>query len=143
MSEVRGRDRLYGGVAYQPEVAEAPTNCPTLYSVVPVERGTASMAVAKSAGRGHLVRIDWGSVSNGYTSDRFAARRLVIASAQQRDKFYLHSEVHDLAMTRSIAKCRVRRLVELARKSYERLGLEFRWLIVDTASGGSFTRRCT
>jgi Xaa-Pro aminopeptidase len=84
---------------------------------------------------GTLVRIDWGIRKHGYTSDIGRTAVVGTASAQQRDKFYRISEVHDLVVDAIRPGVMSGDLVELARKSYERLGLEFRWPIVGHSIG--------
>nr|WP_296771564.1 Xaa-Pro peptidase family protein [Rhodococcus sp. (in: high G+C Gram-positive bacteria)] len=84
---------------------------------------------------GDLVRADWGIREHGYSSD--IARTAVVgrASPSQRDTFSRLSEVHDVVVDAIAPGVIASDLVELARTTYQRLGLEFRWSIVGHGIG--------
>lgn len=84
---------------------------------------------------GMLIRADWGVRENGYSSD--IARTAVVGNAtrEQQDMFARLSEVHDIVVDTIRPGAIASDLVSVARKNYERLGLEFRWNIVGHGIG--------
>ncbi len=84
---------------------------------------------------GMLVRVDWGIREDGYSSD--IARTAVIGTASnaQRAMFARLSEVHDIVVNATRPGVTAYELVDLARRHYERLRMEFRWSIVGHGIG--------
>lgn len=84
---------------------------------------------------GMLLRTDWGIRIDGYTSD--IARNAVVgrASAAQRDTFARISEIHDLVVDAVRPGAVPAELVALAKRHYERLGLEYRWGLIGHGIG--------
>lgn len=85
---------------------------------------------------GQLIRTDWGVRSDrGYASD--IARNAVVgkASAAQKDRFARISEAHDVVVDAVRPGVLASELAVLARRAYERLGMEFRWGIAGHGIG--------
>ncbi|MBB5159863.1 M24 family metallopeptidase [Saccharopolyspora phatthalungensis] len=85
--------------------------------------------------KGDVLRADWGIRKNGYRSD--IARTTVVgtANAHQRDHFSRILEVFDIVVDSVCPGVVASEIFQLAKKNYERLGLEFRWPIVGHGIG--------
>jgi Xaa-Pro aminopeptidase len=84
---------------------------------------------------GMLLRTDWGIRIDGYTSD--IARNAVVgrASTEQRDTFARISDVHDVVVDAIRPGTVPAELVSLAKRHYERLGVEYRWGLIGHGIG--------
>lgn len=84
---------------------------------------------------GDVVRADWGIRERGYCSDIARTSVVGLANPQQRDIFARLSEVHDIVVDAIRPGVVASELYHLAKRNYERLGLEFRWPIVGHGIG--------
>jgi Xaa-Pro aminopeptidase len=84
---------------------------------------------------GMLLRSDWGIRIDGYTSD--IARNAVVgrANAEQRDIFARLSEAHDQVVAAVRPGVSASDLAGLARRVYQKVGLEFRWGLIGHGIG--------
>jgi Xaa-Pro aminopeptidase len=84
---------------------------------------------------GMLIRADWGVRIDGYTSDIARTACVGTASPRQRDVHARIAEVHQLVVEAARPGVVPAELLSLARKGYERLGLEYRWGMVGHGIG--------
>lgn len=84
---------------------------------------------------GMLIRADWGIRVDGYTSDIARTACVGTASAHQRDVHARIAEVHRSVVERARPGVVPAELLAVARKGYERLGLEYRWGMVGHGIG--------
>ncbi len=84
---------------------------------------------------GMLIRADWGIRLDGYTSDIARTACVGTASPRQRDTYSRIAEVHHCVVEAARPGVVPAELLALARKGYERLGLEYRWGMVGHGIG--------
>lgn len=84
---------------------------------------------------GMMIRTDWGIRVDGYTSD--IARNAVVgrASPSQRQLFARVSEAHDAIVASIRPGVIASDIAGLARREYDRLGLDYRWGMVGHSIG--------
>lgn len=107
-----------------------------ILAVGPRSAGWHALPGRNELAEGQLIRTDWGTRNaNGYASD--IARNAVVgrASAAQKDRFARISEAHDIVVDAVRPGVLASELALLARRSYQRLGLEFRWGITGHGIG--------
>jgi Xaa-Pro aminopeptidase len=97
--------------------------------------GWHAVPTANVVEEGMLIRTDWGIRIEGYGSD--IARNAVVgrASSHQRDRFARVSDVHDAIVDAIRPGVLASDLSALARREYQRVGLDYHWGIVGHSIG--------